>query len=81
MFISKNKLNHNLIQSSYNNFVQNPEYSFYKTKRESFQHENILLSLKKLGIEINEEEIYEEKISKEIEIKEIKQENISKIYF
>ena len=47
---------------------------------EQYSH-NILLSLKKLGIEINEEEIYEEKISKEIEIKEIKQENISKIYF
>lgn len=58
LFISKGKLDHNLIHSFKNNFIQNPEYSFFKIKRESFRKENILLSMKILEIEINQNEIY-----------------------
>ena len=60
LFISKNKLDLNLIHSNNNKFVQNPEYSFFKIKRESFRNENVILSVKKLEMEINEKEIYEE---------------------
>mgnify|MGYP000400611257 CR=1 FL=1 len=73
MLIPIKKLNYNLIQSNKNNFIQNPEYSFFKTKRESFRNENILFSLRKLGIEINEKEVYEEKTSNEN--KNLKKEN------
>ena len=59
-FIPETQLNYNLILPKNNNFRQNPEYSFFKTKRESFRKENIFLCLKILGIEINEKDIYEE---------------------
>lgn len=43
-----------------NNFRQNPEYFFFKTKRESFRNHNLLVKLDLLGIKLEEEEIFEE---------------------
>lgn len=78
-FISNYKLNLNLIKSNNNNYIQNPEYSFFKTKRESFRNENILICIKKLGIEINEKEIYEEESTRNSDHNS-ESENDSKIY-
>jgi len=43
-----------------NNFRQNPEYFFFKTKRESFRNQNLLNKLEVLNINLNEKEILEE---------------------
>jgi hypothetical protein len=46
-----------------NNFRQNPEYFFFKTKRESFRNQNLLEKIKILRIEINENGIINELIN------------------
>jgi len=53
-------LEHNLILPRNNNFRQNPEYFFFKTKRESFRNHNLLSKLEILGIKLIKEEILEE---------------------
>ncbi len=50
----------NLILPMNNNFRQNPEYFFFKTKREDFRNTNLLSKLDILGIELIEHEIVQE---------------------
>jgi len=50
----------NLILPMNNNFRQNPEYFFFKTKREDFRNKNLLSKLDILGIELIEHEIVQE---------------------
>lgn len=60
LFDSGIDLEHNLIVPLNNNFRQNPEYFFFKTKRENFRNQNLLSKLDTLGIKLIEEEIIEE---------------------
>lgn len=78
-FMSKAKLNYNIIQPMKNNYIQNPEYSLFKSKRESFRKENILLCLRKLNMEISDKEIYQENQEKLED--SIHKETNSKIFF
>lgn len=43
-----------------NNFRQNPEYFFFKTKRENFRNQNLLSKLDTLSMKLIGEEILEE---------------------
>ena len=64
-------LNYNLIIPKNNNFRQNPEYFFFKTKRESFRDVNLFSSLKVLEIELDENKILDEmKIYEEKKLEE-----------
>lgn len=60
MFDNTIDLEKNLILPLNNNFRQNPEYFFFKTKRENFRNQNLFNKLQILGLKLNEEDIIEE---------------------
>lgn len=53
-------VDNNLLLPSNNNFRQNPEYFFFKLKREGFRNENLKFTLRYLNIELDENQIQAE---------------------